>query len=75
MWLEAVLAVPDGAAVPDDLGDRRHGAAAPAWDGAVGGDAGGARRLDDARPAGAVAGGDVTRRTRGVSARSSPRLR
>ena len=25
MWLEAVLAVPDGVAVPDDLGDRRRG--------------------------------------------------
>ena len=25
MWLEAVLAVPDGAAVPDDLRRCRHG--------------------------------------------------
>ncbi len=31
MWLEAVLAVPDGAAVPDDLGDVATGALA-GWD-------------------------------------------
>ena len=31
MWLEAVLAVPDGAAVPDDLGDVASGATV-GWD-------------------------------------------
>ncbi len=31
MWLEAVLAVPDGAAVPDDLGDVATGALV-GWD-------------------------------------------
>ena len=32
MWLEAVLAVPDGAAVPDDLGDVATGALDAGWD-------------------------------------------
>ena len=66
MWLEAVLAVPDGIAVPDDVA----GIAADGTRGRRLGRCGRghpvpAGRLDDARPPHALAGGrHVNRRTR-----------
>ena len=53
MWVEAVLAVPDGTAVPDDVaGDRRRRRSpAPAGSDPSTADAVAAERLDDARPA------------------------
>ena len=67
MWLEAVLAVPDGPRSPTTLGDRRHGRS-PRRRGTAPSAATQPlpERVDDARPARALAGGHVTRRPRRV---------